>query len=57
MGHPTKEQMIANKKRNEEIVRLSKTTYSVQYLAKYFGLSEARISSILKKSKKVDFDI
>lgn len=50
-GRPTKEEQIAIQKRNEEIIKMSQETYSVEYLANYFGLSAARISRIIKKGR------
>ena len=50
-GRPNKNEAIAIKKRNEELVAMKQKGYPLDYLASYHNLTKGRVIQIIKKIK------
>ncbi len=49
MARPNKNEAIAIKKRDDEIVEMKKKGYPLDYISSYFSLSKGRVVQIIKK--------
>lgn len=57
MARPTKNEAIAIRKRNEDIVAMSVKGYPLHYISSFYNLTKGRVVQILKKEsekKKVE---
>ena len=56
-GRPNKNEAIAIKKRNDDIVAMDAKGYPLDYIASFYNLTKGRVVQILKKeseNKKVE---
>ena len=55
MPRPTKQEAIAIRKRNDDILAMDQKGYPLDYIASFYNLTKGRVVQILKKqSEKVE---
>ena len=55
MPRPTKQEAIAIRKRNDDILSMDQKGYPLDYIASFYNLTKGRVVQILKKqSEKVE---